>query len=146
MDEQKIAEYIFNNGKQYKPALCPPDVMRGGVGDCFDTCLANAVFQGFGYVEGLAKHPKKDEWILHAWLTDGEHAFDPTWRAFTDDNEEKPVPTFYVGIELDVQKVVDFVHATGYKSVIANFERNAEVAQKALPAGFPRKTTSYTRV
>lgn len=141
MDDQQIAEYILKNGKQYKPALCPAFITRGKVGDCFDICLLNALHSELRYVEGIAKHPKKEhEWILHAWLTDGVHAYDPTWRAETADKTEIPVPTFYVGIEMDTEGVARFVQATKYKSVIANAEKNRELAEALLPQGFPAFT------
>lgn len=134
----------MKHGKQYIPALPPKSMHRGIVGDCFDICLVNALTNpALRYVEGMAMNPKVEgEWILHAWLTDGEHAFDPTWKAFTEDNEEVPLPTYYIGFEMETPKVAAFVKATGYKSVVDNSWRNPELAKNALPTGFPLKTTA----
>lgn len=137
--EEKRAKYIFKNGKQYKPALCPSNIIRGKVGDCFDVCLLNAVKFGYGYVEGLAMNPNnKEEWILHAWLTDGDNAFDPTWKAIDNEGVEKPIPTVYFGLPMDTFRVFDFVKETEYKSVIENFDKNIFLGELAISKDFPK--------
>jgi len=88
----------------------------------------------YQYVEGVAKviHPKKKlDWILHAWLTDGVHAYDPTWLAEAED-QEHPMPAYYVGIAMPIRSVMEFVSATGYKSVLANYYRNPELAEQCF--------------
>lgn len=122
-------EYIIKNGKRYKPDLCPQEIERGRVGDCFDMCILNAMrIPQLRYVEGLAKNPLTGDWILHAWLTNGTHAFDPTWLAYTNDGEEKVIPTEYVGIEMNTKLVMQFMLDTRYKGIIANAWRDRKKA------------------
>ncbi len=128
-------KYIEDNGKPYKPTLVPAGVLRGAVGDCFDTCMIAVVAHpSLRYVEGIARNPETKEWILHSWVTDGKGAaIDLTWRAINKDtNEEIPVPTSYIGVEMDTKLLVEFVRATGYKSVLSNYWRNPEIANKIL--------------
>lgn len=137
MPNDLIAEYIFANGKSFRPGKFPDDLLRGKVGDCFDTSIMNAIRnEKYKYVEGYAQHPMfKDMWILHAWLTDGEQAFDPTWTQVIA-GKHYPVQTQYIGLEMDTHAVGKFMLATKYKAVIANGWRNKKAAEKVLP-GFP---------
>lgn len=128
-------DLILSKGKQYTPALLPADIPRGKLHDCFDHCAIAAAknFRKYKYVEGLARHPlKPEEWILHAWLTDGTHAFDPTWQCFDQDKVEQPVPTIYIGLEIDLLALANFMKVTGYKSIFANAWRNPALAAKAI--------------
>ncbi len=130
-----IFQYLSKNGRPYKPGLVPPWIPRGEVGDCFDTCMMAVVNDAsLRYVEGVARKPGTKEWVLHAWVTDASGlAFDLTWKAFDrKTNEEIPVPTDYIGIEIDINLLVDFVRATEYKSVLSNYWRNRELSDKIL--------------
>lgn len=122
-------------GRPYEPAVLPDNIPRGEVGTCFDTCALLALnYPGYQYVEGIALSPdNRKKWILHAWLTDGAHAFDPTWKA-TDDNtgKEVPIPTEYVGIEMDIIKVAAFMRLTGYQGIIANRFRSPQIVDDIL--------------
>lgn len=135
MNDEKFTEYIFKNGKVYEPALLSEGSMRGKVGDCFDTCVMIAKRDPrFRYVEGLARDPKDPKrWILHSWITDreGRRAFDPTWRAFVEDLEV-PVPSVYIGFEMDLEAVARFMIGTRYHGIFANAWRNPDLARKIL--------------
>lgn len=129
MSEKNLAQFIINNGHTYTPALLPADIERGKVGDCFDWCALQASKnKQYKYVEGLASTPDDPEfYTLHAWLTDGDKAFDPTWQAFDNDGVQHPVPSHYFGIEIDIYDVHRFMKATGYKSLLANGHRAPEL-------------------
>lgn len=139
--------YIIEHGKRYEPAVLPPGFIYGAVGDCFDECIRTLIrfdingIEGYKYVEGLAEDPKnKGRWILHAWLTDGERAYDLTWRCEGMIDGVKfnfAVPTTYIGIEMDMECVADFVRTTGHKSILANGNLDSLRTGKCLPQGFP---------
>lgn len=138
--DEKIRKLLLKRGKQYKPALLPADIQRGPIGKCFDWCAVQCAmnFPKYQYIEGIALDPDeyrkgKQKWILHAWLSDGEHAFDPTWAA-DDDGVEQPVPTVYIGLSLPFLKVRDFMSRTGYQGVLANSWRAPEFVNKMLKA------------
>ena len=121
----------MSKGKSYIPAIAPKHLERGKVGDCFDTCVLAAVRHGVKYVEGAARNPLTKEWILHAWVTDGVHAWDLTWQANIN-GVEQPVPTEYIGLEMDTRLVVDFMRATKYKGILDNAWRDLERVNKIL--------------
>ena len=120
--ERLVEEY----GRQYKAAILPDDIERGTPGICFDWCALQASKnRKYTYVEGVALDPDlarqgKERWILHAWLTDGEHAFDPTWQAIDKDGKQHPLPSIYIGIPMAIQAVFTFMRMTGYQGVLAN--------------------------
>lgn len=128
MDLDKDTEKIIEKyGRRYKPAILPADIERGVQGICFDWCALQAVKnRKYTYVEGIALDPDLAQkgikrWILHAWLTDGKRAYDPTWNAIRDsDGKEFPLPTVYLGIPMAIQAVVTFMRMTGYQGVLAN--------------------------
>lgn len=130
----------MRTGKQYEPALLPKGIERGEVGKCFDTCIMRALTSELRYVEGVAMcYAGKDRldklkgtWILHAWLTDGVHAYDPTWHALDPKGEEVPMPAVYVGVEMDPEAVAKFMAKTEYAGVFANEKRNPALAEKAI--------------
>lgn len=131
-------EYTMKNGKSYKPALRPERIAPGQVGECFDVCIMRALkHMDLKYVEGLAEDPlQPGRFMLHAWLTDGVHAFDPTWRAFFFAHEVT-LPIRYFGFEMNTPDVAHFFRATGYSGVIANKEKLPGLAKKILPKDFP---------
>lgn len=119
--------------KRYMPALLPDDISRGKLGECFDTCIMIATEnRKYKYVEGYASPPGTKVPILHAWLTDGEHAFDPTWDCFNQFGERKPIPATYIGMEMDTDLVIMFMRKTGYQGIIANHFRAPKLAQKVF--------------
>ena len=123
-------------GKVFEPKICPPFLKRGKVGDCFDCVLINALmFEGFKYVEGVARSPTTGEWLHHAWLTDEKErfAYDVTWKAYNKfTHEEMPVPTKYVGIVLDKMLVAKLVKDTEYNSVFKSGWRSPEILKELL--------------
>lgn len=127
-------EKIHTHGKRHYGAVLPKELPRGRIGDCFDHCILLAMmFPQYRYVEGIAKVPNKKDWIYHAWLTDekGEVAYDPTWHA--KDESEEDVGTFmihYIGVVMDTKKVADFMLETKYKAVLKNYWRAPELADK----------------
>ncbi len=137
-NDLKAIERILSMGKHYRPAVLPADISRGKTGDCFDHCVAVAMWSKdpeYRYVEGVARDPFSDRWILHAWLTDGIHAFDPTWVAtagIEGDHREIPIPTTYIGIEMKTKAVAAFMLHTNHKAVIANAHLAPELAEKAI--------------
>lgn len=136
---QELEHFLLSNGRPYKPALLPDDIERGRMGHCFDNALITAMRSGgrYTYVEGLAWNPRHGCWMLHAWLTDGEYAFDPTWYALDNrTGKEAPFPTVYIGIEMEARKVADFVMETEYAGVVVNAWRNPTLARACAP-GIP---------
>lgn len=134
-----IVEWLKKNGKLYTPALCPADIKRGSVGECFDQSTVVALDGKYHYVEGIALRPgTEDDWILHAWLTDesGKLAYDPTWRAYGPDTLERAVPTTYIGVEMPIEDVARFMLSTRYASLFANAWRMPDLADAACP-GIP---------
>jgi len=130
-----IEDNVLRFGKRYIPAPLPPDLRRMPMGHCFDNCelLALESHGKYRYVEGVARSYRNDVWLLHAWLTDGVHAFDPTWHfKFNDNDQELPFPGDYVGIEMDHWHVAEFMLTTEYAGVLANAWRAIDLAQKAL--------------
>lgn len=129
-----IVEFVLRHGKRYKPAVCPAFVVRGEVGTCFDTSAVNALNGKLRYVEGIVMHPKySGVKILHGWLTDGEHAFDPTWRA-EKEGVEQPVPSTYIGVEMEIVDVARFMMSTKYACVLANAWRDPLAAADVHPS------------
>lgn len=132
---KKILSYLQENGKSYTPAILPEHIARGEPGDCYDTSMLAVInnYPKLKYVEGMAKIPGQEDWVLHAWVTDESGvAYDPTWKAFDQTGKQKPIPTTYIGIEMDFLLVAQFVKATEYKGIFANYWRNREIANKLL--------------
>lgn len=129
-----ITEKVLIHGKKYVPAQCPKDLIRGKIGNCFDHTLLMALdHPHYKYVEGIAKRPTTGDWVLHAWLTDGVHAFDTTWGMLFKDGTWLPIPTVeYIGIEIDARAMADFLLATQYKSVLHNGWRDEVRSEKLL--------------
>lgn len=136
INTEKIIEKY---GRKYKPAVLPDDIERGVQGICFDWCaLQAAKNRKYTYVEGIALDPDLarqgiKRWILHAWLTDGKRAYDPTWNAIRDaDGKEVPIPTIYIGIPMTIQSVHLFMSMTGYQGLLANRWRLPELVDDIL--------------
>lgn len=134
-----IRGVVTKRGKHYKPALLPAGIKRGRPGDCFDWCMIQAMqHPEYRYVEGLAQDPDDlENFVYHAWLTDGKHAFDPTWMAIDNNGKEREMPIMYLGIELDMMEVAKFVSATEYKAVLANHWRAPELSKPMIERFIP---------
>jgi hypothetical protein len=119
--DQTTADIVVKLGKQYEWAPLPDDIKKGPTGMCFDwSALQTArLHPKYRYVEGIAKSVFDNDWKLHAWLTDGTHAFDPTWMVIGDQKHLKGVPPFhYIGIEIDIHTVHKFMKLTGYQGIL----------------------------
>lgn len=131
----EIQKMVERYGQEYTPALLPKDIERGPLGKCFDTCLVNIVFNPkYQYVEGMAEdahHP--GTWLYHSWLTDGVHAFDPTWTVIDNPSgEERVMPIRYVGIPMPGAFVMYFNQETQYAGVLGNRAKHPKAVDKML--------------
>lgn len=129
-DRERFIRFVKQNGKAYEPADLPGTIKRSSIGDCFDCCVVNAMQTEYRYVEGIAIIDGQT--FHHAWLTDGIHAFDPTWYAYYG-GEKLRVPAEYIGIEMSIIAVAKFMSATKYKSIFSNGWRNPRLAEEACP-------------
>lgn len=132
----KTRRLVKRLGQEFTPALLPADIPRGPVGTCFDwnALQCARLYPKYQYVEGIATNPEDPKkWVLHAWLTDGENAFDPTWMATRDaDGKEFPVPSRYIGIIMPIHDVATFMRMTEYQGVLANRHRAPEIVKNIL--------------
>ena len=80
----------------------------------------------------MATNPITHDWILHAWITDGINAYDPTWRALDSAGKDVLLPVDYHGVIIDIIDVAQFIQTTEHKSVLANFHLSPTLAKKAL--------------
>lgn len=126
-DPAELDDYIIkltnDHGKEYLPAVLPKDLERGKLHHCFDNSFLQAIrHPKYRYVEGIAVVFDKDgtHVSVHAWLTDGTYAYDPTWVAYSRDGREVTIPAVYRGIELDMEAVTKYVIATRRQGVIPN--------------------------
>ena len=134
----ELEAWIGAWGKVYTGKQLPEGMSRGPMGHCFDNCALRASMRrDLRYVEGIAALPGQ-EWKLHAWLTDGIHAYDPTWYAVNRlTKKEVQHPAIYIGIELPIEKVLTFMRRTQYQAVIANGWRDPITASMILPPRYP---------
>jgi len=125
---------IHEKAKHFYSVLLPSDISRGKTGNCFDHCVIEAMKSNgkYLYVEGLAFIDGK--WIYHAWLTDKNKvcAYDPTWGVV---NERVGIinmklPVNYLGVVMEVDKVIDFMQKTKYKAVLKNYWRAKNLAKE----------------
>lgn len=141
---QALADLILKHGQEYEPALLPDDIQRGAPGICFDWCAVQTAMNKdkYIYVEGMALDPDKyvkgeQDWILHAWMTDaeGKYAYDPTWRAVSEDERDFVLPTHYIGIPMEIHQVAGFMRITGYQGLLANRFRSPHYVDRVIKAG-----------
>jgi hypothetical protein len=134
MSDAFIRKTVQDHGRQYIPEILPEDIVRGPIGKCFDWCALEAarLYPKYRYVEGFATARSSGNPIYHAWLSDGINAFDPTWMAINDDGVEFPLPGSYVGVELPLPQVVEFMRSTGYQGVLGNAWRNQELVDNII--------------
>ncbi len=91
-------DFVLREGQPY--AYVPlPLADQMALGMCYGNSLMAAICTGLRYVEGyamlrLAGAPPV-VWP-HAWVTDGTHAYDPTWPA--------PGGLAYLGVEFSVER------------------------------------------
>lgn len=122
-------------GRPFKSAALPQDIQPGPVGKCFDWSAVQCArtYPKYWYVEGIATDPANPTvGILHAWLTDGIHAFDPTWQAFRGNGARVAVPSSYFGIIMPMYAVRDFMNATGHQGVLGNAWRDRRAAGRVF--------------
>ena len=136
MDDKQIMDLLKAFGKEYKSAPLPIEIEFGSPGTCFDWCVMQvSKYPRYRYVEGFTTEPNSTTPVLHAWLTDGTHAFDPTWRPVdldTFEDRRVALPCTYIGIEMDIEAVLRFMKATMHQGVLANRWRSPELADKAI--------------
>lgn len=134
------ARRIQKFGKEYIPAVLPDDLRPGRLGWCFDDSIIQLTDEKlrakYKYVEGIARAFPREPFTLHAWLTDGIHAFDPTWYGIGKAEAKGLKLSYYCGIEMDALAVMRFMSATSYQGVIANGYRDRRLAAECLPKGF----------
>jgi hypothetical protein len=78
MQDNYLYKFIAENGREFKPIEFDPryQQFKGKMKDCFYNAYRMAQITGLDYVEGFADSIVP---TLHAWVTDGTHAIDPTW-------------------------------------------------------------------
>ncbi len=129
-----IETIIERYAKEYKAALLPDGLKYGEPGDCFDYCTLLVLNNPeYTYVEGVASDPKTGNWLVHSWITDGVHAFDPTWRTTKNDTGEYVVmPSKYYGIPFKRMDLFEFIAKTKMKSVLHNRGLAPELFQRMI--------------
>lgn len=122
-------------GQPYTPAPLPDDILRGLTGTCFETCAVNTFrnMPKYTYVEGRCWSLTDKTWRLHAWLTDGVYAYDPTWGV--QDNRTgniKHYPAEYFGLPFDTHTVFKFMLETKRQGLLANMDLYPGPVNEAL--------------
>lgn len=127
-----IQRTVKKYGRTFEPAVLPADILRWPVGVCFDACALNTAKSDgkYQYVEGIATI--KGETYLHAWMTDGTYAFDPTWQATDDDGNDLVPPVEYRGVIMPITAVALFMRMTGYQGLLANRWRLPDLVDDML--------------
>lgn len=127
-------QLVRRYGKRYKAAALPADIEPGPLGWCFDWSMVQCinVREKYRYVEGIALDPETGKWELHAWLTDGTHAFDPTWHVLNKNKGRTFLRTKYIGIEMPLLAVMLFVRRTEYQGVIVNRDKDPGTLKRIL--------------
>lgn len=126
---------IRQYGKRYQAAALPDDIETGPMGWCFDWSMIQCIKtkEKYHYCEGVAKDPQDGKWKLHAWLTDGTHAYDATWGIESKLKGRIHLRTKYIGIEISLIDVMKFVRKTEYQGLIPNrFRDNGETLKRIL--------------
>lgn len=129
-----VEEFTLHYGKEFVPAPLPPYLQeyRGALKMCYANSyesLMQLLAEGYeeltyaeGYAHGLIT-------THHAWLTDGERAFDLTW--------EPGHGKAYFGVAYDPAWYEDFVFETNHCSVLG-IDFTADKAQiQLLREGLP---------
>lgn len=134
-----LALKIAEAGKGYIPRQVPKDVPRMPFGKCFDNCALLA-WQSKGkyrYVEGIAIPLDDPVPVLHAWLIDeNDRAIDPTWAVLDQNNNpvnKSIMPALYIGFEIPIDGVLNFMRTTEHQGLIANSFRAPEIVAKLIP-------------
>jgi len=134
--EQRIEKFVLENGRPYIPAIRPSDIPQMKLNHCYDNCIQIVITNSkYEYCEGVVEL-KNGRRILHAWLTDGIRAYDPTWIAFKD-GEEVAMPGTYIGFTMNLFKVAKFMGETEYAGVLANAWRSPKRAAACLKDLYP---------
>lgn len=122
-----IIKMLYTYGKRYKSAALPEDIKLGKMGRCFDNTIMSVVENRpkYKYVEGVAIDPEDGQTVYHSWLTDGDNAFDNTWRITREDKYiNVPLPFLYLGIEIPTLIVVDFLKTVKRGGVMWNLHEH----------------------
>jgi hypothetical protein len=94
-------DFVLRHGKVYAPRPMPPEMWTGAPKHCYGNSIILAAKDGFHYVEGFAIPNFEEKVVMtfeHAWCTDGQFAFDPTWF-----NPGRA----YIGVEFSIERADD---------------------------------------
>jgi hypothetical protein len=119
--KQTIHGFVLENGKEFKPIDLPVEFQHciGKPKECFLNAYQMALASGYSYVEGYAIGVIP---VLHAWVTEGHHAIDPTW----EDGKG------YIGVTFGINYVEHVI-----------FKRKAYGVLDCLEIGFPLLTGEH---
>lgn len=133
---------IEKHGKEYEPALLPYDIKRGEFGNCYYNCFMQRVELGgkYDYVEGFAI--AKGFIYLHAWLTDGKYAFDPTYIAFDQGQNEIALRVVYIGVPFERHASSAYILKNKYFGLFANRHRTPKDFLRLVKASRPMWPTN----
>lgn len=128
-----IIKLVNKHGWWYTPAPLPDDIQRGELNRCFDNSIIQATktHGKYTYVEGIAYY--QGEAYVHAWLTDGKHAFDPTWVA--EDSKGNFIGDqvwLYQGLPFALDMAAMYFISTGLQGILANRERDPELFKSLI--------------
>lgn len=110
-----ILKFLLKYGKEYTLAPLPTDIPKSKRGYCYERCMALAIKnKKYTYVEGIGidKSPEyegSNEYLMHAWLTDGVHAYDPTWARRNGKELYYAPVSKYFGIEIPTKYIDSFL-------------------------------------
>lgn len=127
-----IEAWVKELGQEYKSANLPADIERGPTGTCFDTCTMNILMSNkYQYCEGMTFNGV--QWFYHAWLTDGIHAYDPTWQIIGKGGFDNPNnPLRYIGFVIPTGFLMFFNFKTQYAGVLGNRARYPQAVDAML--------------
>lgn len=113
-----IGDFLLRHGKWYEATEYPREMWEGVMGSCYGNAMIVAASEPrYRYVEGYACPVDTGFPVHHAWVTDGVHAFDPTWGP-----EWKMEGSAYLGVEFSVERADDAAW-NGDASVLDDFHR-----------------------
>jgi hypothetical protein len=113
-----IADFLLRHGKWYKAVEYPREMWEGCLGHCYGNAMIVATSEPrYRYVEGYACPIETGLPVHHAWVTDGTHAFDPTWGP-----HGWLKGSAYFGVEFSVERADDAAW-NGDASVLDDFRR-----------------------
>lgn len=143
MNKMIITKYIEDilekKWRHFTPKELPEGLDRYELWNCYDasvmTVLRNQDKKLF-YCEWIATVTRTGERYLHAWVSDGEYAYDPTWRVeLQGEVVSSRGHIEYFGIMMWKQEVWEFMLDTNHKAILANRNKNKELADIAINSG-----------